>query len=239
MIIVLTYDHPHRKTQDLLFRLKAYGESVQVMSVPFKERKQRRPLVKHRPDRCIDISLEKLCKNLELHLDKRNDYNDIFNIINLQKDLQESEHINKILIAGAGILPKELTDKFNIINSHPGYIPMCRGFDSLKWDILLGYPIGVTTHIIDSEADLGEIIEQRFIPINYEDSFYELAMRVYETEIEMLLNAKTDGIIKKSSKRNFNLDEIRPVRKRMNNFDEMRMLDKFEQLRKNSLSKWD
>ena len=67
---------------------------------------------------------------------------------------------------------------------------MSRGLDSLKWAILYGYPIGVTTHIIESEADLGEIIEQRFVPVYYEDSFYELAMRVYETEIEMLVNVK-------------------------------------------------
>ena len=49
MISILTYDAPHRKTQDLLFRLKAKGYSdVNVFATPWQKRKNFIPLIPHR-----------------------------------------------------------------------------------------------------------------------------------------------------------------------------------------------
>ena len=65
-----------------------------------------------------------------------------------------------ILIGGAGILPKEIIDNVNIINSHPAYLPSVRGLDALKWAIYNDMPIGVTSHIISEEADSGFLIRR-------------------------------------------------------------------------------
>lgn len=42
-----------------------------------------------------------------------------------------------------------MIQKYRIINAHPGYIPVVRGLDSLKWAIVEGLPIGVTTHLLE------------------------------------------------------------------------------------------
>jgi hypothetical protein len=44
---IITYDRPHRKTQDLMLRLM--GRKVIVITIPFKERKRHEPLYQHRP----------------------------------------------------------------------------------------------------------------------------------------------------------------------------------------------
>ena len=59
MINVLTYNAPHRKTQDLLFRLKAKGyNDVCVLATPWEERKNFRPLIPHRQVDFLNIDKE-------------------------------------------------------------------------------------------------------------------------------------------------------------------------------------
>ena len=48
MIYVLTYDFPHKKTQDLLFKLKLKDYNVTVIGTPWVERKNFTPLIPHR-----------------------------------------------------------------------------------------------------------------------------------------------------------------------------------------------
>lgn len=146
MIGIITYDFPHRKTQDLISQLVLKGhKNLQVIATPFVDRKNFQPLFTHRPGKAINISLEVLCKNvniqfLKIDLSELNDY--------LTK--QKFKHI---LIAGAGILPGDIAKNHKIINSHPGYLPNVKGLDALKWGIYSGQPIGVTTHFISEKAD--------------------------------------------------------------------------------------
>lgn len=225
MQIVITYNYPHRKTQDILFRLKLQNKDVLVIAVPYEERKQRKPLIQHRPTHCIDIYPGDLCRKLGFNFVISDDL-----YITL-KDIDKTWDIESILIGGCGIIDDKTVEEFDIINAHPGYIPYSRGLDSLKWAILHGYPVGVTAHYISKYVDLGEIICRKLVDVYYEDSFFELAMRVYNTEIDMLSYSWDD-------KPNVIYEDIMPVNKRMSIYDERRMLDKFEQLRKNSPSKW-
>ena len=94
-----------------------------------------------------------------------------------------------VIIAGAGLLPDELVENHKIINTHPGFLPLTRGLDSLKWAITKGVKIGVTTHFVDTEADAGFLIEQKLVPIYGNDTFHSVAYRQYEMEIEMLINS--------------------------------------------------
>ena len=75
------------------------------------------------------------------------------------------------------------------MNAHPGYIPLARGLDALKWAVLEGLPVGATTHFLGNEVDAGEVIERRELEIRSSESFFELGMRVYRTEVDMLVRA--------------------------------------------------
>ena len=176
---VLTYNISHRKTYDTLCLLKGKGyKNVYVYAQPLRYQKKFYPQINHRPSISAGMpDTAQICKGFEyLYIDKDID------LEKLPKDMV-------FLVCGAGILPLEFVKNHILINAHPGYIPLVRGLDAYKWAIQEDKPIGVTTHIIGENIDAGEIIERRIIPVYCNDTFYELAMRVYENEIEMLVDA--------------------------------------------------
>ena len=132
------------------------------------------------------------------------------------------------LICGAGLLPEAFVKKNIVVNAHPGYIPVVRGLDSLKWAIYNGDPIGVTTHLIGDEIDAGEIIERRIVPVFWNDTFHAVAQRQYEMEIQMLINS----LAKLNDKHEFFKGEG-VVHKRMPHSYETRLFERFSNLVKN------
>ena len=228
MIGIITYDTPHRKTQDLVTKLILNGYSnIHLIVIPWVERKNYQPIFKHRPSNCVKISVEELSVRLKLSYSKVeiNDLNKFFS----------EKRFKHILIAGAGLLPEELATNHKIINSHPGYLPNVKGLDAFKWAIYQGQPIGVTTHYISDKADEGELIEKRIIPIYFEDSFHNVAYRIYETEIEMLVNSIK--LIDNNQLENESLADNRYVaNKRMPHNHELIMMSRFEEIRKKSNS---
>lgn len=182
-IVVISYNTPHKKTQDVLFQLKAKGyQNVTVLALPFVLRENPfKPIYAHRPSTAIDVSPELLCERF-LYSFKLVNANEISAYLN--------GHANDyVLIAGAGLLPDELVENHKLINSHPGWLPKVRGLDSLKWAIHNKQPLGVTCHYVDSEADAGFLIEQREVPVYANDTFHSVAYRQYELEIDMLVNS--------------------------------------------------
>lgn len=178
-IAVLTYPIKHRKTYDVLSLLKANGYTdVKVFAIPFQYKKKKQPLIRHRLEMNFHVpDIDKLCFNLG-YLYERGDL--------------ENFHIEKdriILITGAGILPKEFVNSYTNINSHPGYIPNCRGLDAFKWAIAENQPIGVTTHLLGEDIDAGKIIERRIIDIYQTDTFHAVAERIYENEVSRVIEA--------------------------------------------------
>jgi len=169
---IITYDVPHKKTQDIMLRL--IGNDVTVIATKFKERKKIKTLYEHRPSMKSHVSTIDLCKHFG------------FNYIENNNPYEIIKRLDVGLIGGCGLI--ETTD-CKIINSHPAYLPYGRGLDALKWAIYNGYPLGVTTHLINDEVDSGFLIEQKFISVGYYDSFYSVAMRQYELEIDMLVRA--------------------------------------------------
>ena len=212
MIGVITYNIPHRKTQDVLFRLKAYGYSdVECIAMEFINRKRFISLARHRNTEPLNVHPKKLCKNLGYKYTEKIDL----------------KRYDKILIGGANILPAETIKEVEIINSHPGYLPYSRGLDSLKWAILLGYPIGVTTHVIDERIDAGEIIDRRIVEIDFYDSLQSLGMRVYEMEVNMLIEAMDNS----NREPVIFYDQPYPARMKMPHRLEVKMLAKLEHLK--------
>lgn len=182
-IVVISYNTPHRKTQDVLFQLKAKGyQNVTVLALPFVFRENPfKPIYAHRPSTAVDVSPEVLCERLLYKFQPIETSHINFHLNENPNDF--------ILITGAGLLPDELVENHKLINSHPGWLPKVRGLDSLKWAIHNQQTLGVTCHYVDSEADAGFLIEQREVPIYANDSFHSLAYRQYEIEIDMLVNS--------------------------------------------------
>src|SRR5690606_41008217 len=65
-IAVISYNTPHRKTQDVLFQLKAKGyENICVLALPFVKRENPfQPIFAHRPSTAIQVETDVLCKRL-------------------------------------------------------------------------------------------------------------------------------------------------------------------------------
>lgn len=182
--VVLTYSVPHRKTYDTLCRLKSLGYSnILVWAVPLHYKKKFVPLYEHRPPVYADIETKKQCAAFGYsYIESANGYEGV-----------PGGNDVPVLMCGAGLLPERIVKSRRIINSHPGYIPLARGLDALKWEIYEDLPIGVTTHFIGDEVDAGEIIERKEIPVYKNDTFHALAQRVYETEVAMLVSSLRFG----------------------------------------------
>jgi len=231
MIGIITYDAPHRKTQDLVTSLILNGYSeLHLVVIPWIERKSFRPIFKHRPSKSVNISIETLCERLNITFSKIE--------TNCLDKFFSEKSFNHIMIAGAGLLPGELAKNHKIINSHPGYLPNVKGLDAFKWAIYQGQPIGVTTHYIADKVDEGELIERRIIPTYFEDSFHNVAYRIYETEIEMLVNSIK--LIDNNQVKPESLSDNSYIpNKRMPYNYELIMMNKFEEIRKKSKSNRD
>ena len=98
----------------------------------------------------------------------------------------------------------------------------------MKWAIYDGLPLGVTSHIISSEVDLGILIKREMLPLYYWDTFHSVAWRQYELEINMLANSIED-LYKNPQIPVEDLEEIQlpAPRKRMPHKCEIRLIDKF------------
>ncbi|RLZ10651.1 formyltransferase family protein [Faecalibacter macacae] len=182
-IAVITYNTPHRKTQDVLHGLKAKGyKNVKVYALPFIQRENPfKPIYQHRPSKAINVEVETYTNNFDYQFETTTADTLNMQLLNDKADF--------VIIAGAGLLPDELVETHKIINTHPGFLPKTRGLDSLKWAITKGVEIGVTTHFVDTEADAGFLIEQQLVPVYSNDTFHSVAQRQYEIEIEMLVNS--------------------------------------------------
>jgi phosphoribosylglycinamide formyltransferase 1 len=220
-IAVITYNTPHRKTQDVIHQLKAKGyNNVKLYALPFVQRENPfQPIYQHRPSKAITVDLETYCNNFGYKYTKTT-------ADTLNQQLND-DLVDYVIIAGAGLLPDELVQNHKIINTHPGFLPKTRGLDSLKWAIIKGVEIGVTTHFVDTEADAGFLIEQKLVPVYDNDTFHSLAQRQYETEIEMLVNS-IEIIPNKSNFPSLSTTEYEATR-RMPKAIEETLLDSFEQ----------
>lgn len=185
-IVVLTYDHPHRKTEDVVCRLMMNGYEVDLVAVPWIERKQRRYIYGHRPaernwpcEPTADPKFYAEKMGLRYTVVEKPD---LFSAINEWLP-------SVVVVGGAGILPKAVVNDFRVLNIHPGLLPARRGLDVLKWSVIDCKPVGVTAHICDEETDLGWRLIERTVPVFTGDTFHSFAMRQYEYELSTLIPA--------------------------------------------------
>ena len=182
----MTYDAPHRKTQDVAMRLLIAGKKFSVVAVPWVERKPRRFIYAHRP-----AEMTWPCEPI-------GDPAPFFKQFGITYEVCEKGWLFEVLLkmdptlvvlGGAGILPKPIVDGFRVLNVHPGFLPECRGLDILKWSILEGKKVGVTAHLCDEHADLGWRICDALVPVYHQDTFHSFAMRQYERELSLVVRS--------------------------------------------------
>jgi phosphoribosylglycinamide formyltransferase-1 len=176
---IITYDHPHLKTEQLVQRLlfgamvRKAAIDIKILALPFSPRLARAVLLQHRPDQDLSISTRELAEFHKLDFCTCT-YDDIPDVADYY------------IVGGAGILKAAALGRKKIINAHPGIIPLARGLDAFKWSILNCLPLGVTLHYIDAEVDAGETIAVVRTPVFRSDSIEVLARRHYELELDLL-----------------------------------------------------
>lgn len=71
------------------------------------------------------------------------------------------------------IIEKPVLDRFKdrAINLHISYLPWNRGADPTFWEFADNTPKGVTVHYMDQGLDTGDIICQRYLKYDIEDTF--------------------------------------------------------------------
>ncbi len=171
---VLTYLIPHRKTQDILRGLRDRDIAVRVMGLPFTFISKHKSLYSVFP-KAEDISQRQFCEQLGF------EYEELECLPSLENET--------VLIGGAQLLPKDFVTNNTVINVHGGWLPEVRGLDCLKWAIYENKPIGVTTHIVDQNIDAGMMIDRREVDLYVTDTFADVALRSYNIEIEMIVDA--------------------------------------------------
>ena len=170
---LITYQHPHLKTEQILQRLLCKNYAYKIYALPFNPRPDRACIVNHRPNQMDAIEPAVIAKRHDITYIKCDSDKDIDNSCDVY------------LVLGAGILSPECLKGKDVINCHPGVIPTSRGLDSFKWAILDLKPLGVTLHYINEQVDAGEIISVKPTNVYETDSLNTLSRRHYENEIEM------------------------------------------------------
>jgi phosphoribosylglycinamide formyltransferase 1 len=174
-IALITYDVPHKKTQDVLLRLNWRGcFNVTLVITPFKSRPSREVLFQHRPSQLTGPTPTSLASRFGLSTLRIEDWR------SYRGDFEF------FLVCGSGLIDPEFCQTARIVNCHPGLIPRCRGLDAFKWAIYDDLPIGNTLHFIDHQVDLGEVFHHQITDVFPEDDLASFAERHYASEIHLL-----------------------------------------------------
>ena len=182
-IILFVYNFPHKKSLKGMQLIKSYGlNDISVVAAPKKKLNFRQSKKR------ISIQEEELVNPFELAL--QYGWKALVADHNSKEALQFYNDIKPEygIILGSRILSQEVINNFNagIINFHPGVLPENRGLDNLKWAIYRNIPQGVTTHIIDKNIDMGEMIYKDYIEVNEEDTIFDVNSKLLDLQFKHL-----------------------------------------------------
>ncbi len=154
----------------------------------------------------VEFLTTKNIKILHLVLDKQNSGNFNEKIIALSKHVQFEIHYNTdlndnkflddlekstpkigILAWWPYILKGKILSipKFGWLNFHPSYLPYNRGKHSNFWSVVDNTTCGVSLQFIDEHIDTGDIIIQKKIDINWEDTGKSIDEKSREAIIDL------------------------------------------------------
>lgn len=186
-IAVFAYNFPHKKTQDFLFRL--FIEKVEVALILAAD-----PVELGIPPASIRMKVRGggglvTPRRIAERIGWR--YEVVEHNSARTTELLLEERIDAAVISGARILKPHVIEAvpMGIINFHPGLLPEGRGLDAMQWAIYEDRPIGVTAHLIDGRVDAGLVLLKREIPIQQDDTVFDLSQRLMEVQSDMLPQA--------------------------------------------------
>jgi phosphoribosylglycinamide formyltransferase-1 len=186
MLVVFTYDFPHKKSYEGLLKLIYSGFRPDlVIGAPFRDLGfKSSPLLRVSPRGLRYSGTGELCKHFGITYE-----------VTSHDSIQLNKRLNDLkpelgVILGARILKDYIISNFQkgIINMHPGCLPDNRGLDNLKWAIFDELPQAVSTHLIDSKIDLGELMEICTVPVFEDDSYIDVFIRTQNYELESLIS---------------------------------------------------
>lgn len=145
-----------------------------------------------------DLKILKFCRNKNIKFMSFNNVNSKKNINIIKKfnsKLYISMSYNQIFKSNFFKFTKK-----KIINCHAGALPYYRGRSPINWAIINGEKkIGITTHLINSKIDQGDILDQKFINIQKNDNFKTILSKCYKycpKQIYKVLKKIKNGSIK-------------------------------------------
>ena len=118
-----------------------------------------------------------------------------------EKIKENVEFINEIkklnpdimcVVSYGKILPKEILElpKYGVVNVHPSLLPKYRGSAPIQWAILNGDKVtGITTMYLDEGMDSGDIILQKEVKIDDDETSGELWNRLSKIGGELLVES--------------------------------------------------
>lgn len=92
------------------------------------------------------------------------------------------------------IIPKEFLDlpKIGFLNLHPAYLPFNKGWHTPSWAIIDGTIYGATLHYMLEQLDRGDIIHQKELLIQPDDTANTLYKKALKLEEEVFYEAFDD-----------------------------------------------
>lgn len=185
-LAVFCYDFPHKKTQDVLWRLWIEGFGVDcVLAAERRDLVQAPSSLRVKPRHVDLVHPRMIAERLGAP------YHVLSHSSERAAEIIRNHGVDLGVIGGARILRGDVLDapSLGILNLHPGLIPEVRGLDALKWAILTDAPLGVTAHLIDERVDAGRILLRERIGLKADDTLVDVWLRLHETEIEILPRA--------------------------------------------------
>lgn len=118
-------------------------------------------------------------------------------------DFKKEENINKLIALDVDyifgihfpfLIPKNVLDipKVGFVNLHPAYLPFNKGWHTPSWAILDKTIYGATLHFMSEEIDKGDIIYQKQIEVNLDETANSLYHKVLKLEFEVFKEAFDD-----------------------------------------------
>ena len=139
-----------------------------------------------------DLTLEETARRLAIDVlqpEKVNATDFISTVAGLGPELCISMSYDQILRKALLELPE-----LGFVNFHAGKLPYYRGRNVINWAIINNETsIGLTAHYLDQGIDTGDIILQRTLPIEWEDTYGDVLDRVTDAFPDLI--ADTVGLI--------------------------------------------
>lgn len=233
-IMLFTYDFPHKKTQDFIYRLLSEGYEIKyVISAPWTDLRIAKPTVRTSPVHAGLVHPRVICKAFNIKYIVT-DHNSTLAMKYLKK-----HKVDLYVIAGARILSKKVieTTDYKILNIHPGILPKIRGLDTLLWSIYYNEPIGISAHLISEKIDLGKLVMRKKLKLNKDDTIIDISLRLLEEQSDVLISA-IEKLKQKTQRelKDINLNPVNYNTKMQGNL-EQKMIKKFNLWLKHQLEK--